>query len=463
MSLLIKNGRIITATEDYRADIYVADETITRIEKSIDASKLPKKTEVINASGKYVFPGFIDPHVHIYLPFMGTYAADDYESASKAALAGGTTTLIEMICPGPKDEPWEAYQLWRSQAKKKAAVDYSFHMSVVRFDNKAKGQFEKIVDDGIASFKVFLAYKGALDLTDEQLYQTMSLAKKLGVIVTSHCENAEAIDAMQKSLLGESKTGPEWHAHSRPPVIEALGVHHICSFAQLTGAHVYTVHTSCDEAVREAMNARYRGVDVWIETVAPHLVLDESYAELPEFEGAKYVMSPPLRNKRHQDVLWNGLKSRSIATVGTDHAPFTFEKQKKMGLEAFTKIPNGIPSVQERIDLMHTYGVMKGRLSLKDMVSACSTQAARIFGMYPKKGTIKIGSDADLVVYDPKPKTRFTVKDSYSNADYSAFEGWEKIGRPSVVTVRGQVQARNGEFVGTIGRGQFIRREATHG
>src|SRR5688572_13738698 len=214
MPLLIKHGRIITATDDYKADIYCAGETITRIEPSIDASKLPKTTEVIDARGKYVFPGFIDPHVHIYLPFMGTYAADDYESASKAALAGGTTTLIEMICPGPKDEPWEAYQLWRSQAKKKAAVDYSYHMSVVRFDSKAKSQFEKIVDDGIASFKVFLAYKGALDLTDEQLYQTLVLAKSLGVITTAHCENADAIDAMQKSLLGASKTGPEWHAHS---------------------------------------------------------------------------------------------------------------------------------------------------------------------------------------------------------------------------------------------------------
>ena len=462
MPLLIKNGRIITATEDYRADIYCADETITRIEKSIDASKLPKKTEVINAAGKYVFPGFIDPHVHIYLPFMGTLAADDYESASKAALAGGTTTLIEMICPGPKDEPWEAYQLWRSQAKKKAAVDYTFHMSVVRFDSKARPQFEKIVKDGIPSFKVFLAYKGALDLSDEHLYQAMTLAKKLGVITTAHCENAEAVYQNQLSLLGQKKTEPGFHAVSRPPIIEAAGVNHICTFASLTGAHVYTVHTSCDEAVREALNARYRGVNVWVEAVAPHLVLDESYAEKPDFEGAKFVMSPPLRDKRNQDILWNGLRSRTISTIGTDHAPFTPE-QKEMGRDAFTKIPNGIPTIQERVDLMHTYGVMQGRMSLNDLVDTCSTQAARIFGMYPKKGAIKVGSDADLVVYDPKAKGTFKAADGYTKAGYCAYEGWERIGRPSVVTVRGQVQARNGKFVGTIGRGQFIRRDATHG
>jgi dihydropyrimidinase len=463
MPLLIKNGRIITATDDYRADIYCADETITRIEKSIDEGKLPKKTEVVDARGKYVFPGFIDPHVHIYLPFMGTFAVDDYESASKAALAGGTTTLIEMICPGPKDEPWDAYQLWKTQAKKKAAVDYSFHMSVVRFDTRVREQFKKIVDDGVSSFKVFLAYKGALDLSDEHLYAAMTTAKSLGVIVTSHCENAEAIDAMQRSLLSAARTGPEWHGASRPPVVEASGVHHICSFASLTGAHVYAVHTSCDEAVREALNARYRGVNVWVEAVAPHLVLDESYAALPEFEGAKYVMSPPLRDKRHQDVLWNGLRSRSISTIGTDHAPFRFKGQKDMGLEAFTKIPNGIPTLQERVDLVHTYGVAKGKLTLNDLVDACSTQAARIFGMYPQKGEIKPGSDGDLVVYDPKFRGTFQCADSHSNVDYCAYEGWERIGRPAVVTVRGEVQARNGKFVGTIGRGKFIRRDATHG
>jgi dihydropyrimidinase len=462
MPLLIKNGRIITASDDYRADIYCADEQITRIEKAIDESKLPKKTDVVDARGKYVFPGFIDPHVHIYLPFMGTYAADDYESASKAALAGGTTTIIEMICPGPKDQPWDAYQLWKSQAKGKAAVDYTFHMSVVRFDEKIREQFARIVRDGVASFKVFLAYKGALDLSDEHLFAAMSMAKQLGVIVTAHCENAEAIDAMQRSLLAAKKTGPEWHGPSRPPVVEASGVHHLTSFASLTGAHVYTVHTSCDDAVREALAARYRGVDIWVEAVAPHLVLDETYAALPEFEGAKYVMSPPLRDKRNQDVLWNGLRARSISTIATDHAPFTFEKQKKMGLDAFTRIPNGIPTIQERVDLVHTYGVVRGRLSLNDMVDACSTQAARIFGMYPRKGEIKIGSDADLVVYDPKFHGTFKQADSHSKADYCAYEGWERIGRPSVVTVRGEVQARNGKFVGTVGRGTFIKREATH-
>jgi dihydropyrimidinase len=462
MPLLIKNGRIITDSDDYKADIYAADETITRIEKSIDASRLPKKTEVVDARGKYVFPGFIDPHVHIYLPFMGTFAVDDYESASKAALVGGTTTLIEMICPGPKDEPWDAYQLWKSQAKKKAAVDYSYHMSVVRFDPKVRDQFRKIVNDGVPSFKVFLAYKGALDLSDEQLYSAMAYAKSLGVIMTAHCENAEAIDAMQRSLIAAKKTGSEFHGASRPPVVEASGVHHLCSFAELTGAHVYAVHTSCDEAVREALNARYRGVNVWIESVAPHLVLDESYAALPDFEGAKYVMSPPLRDKTNQDVLWNGLRSRAISTVGTDHAPFAFKGQKDMGTDAFTKIPNGIPTLQERVDLVHTHGVATGRLTLNQFVDACSTQAARIFGMYPKKGAIKIGSDADLVVYDPKFHGTFRCADSYSKVDYCAYEGWERIGRPSVVTVRGQVQARNGKFVGTIGRGQFIRRDATH-
>jgi len=462
MALLIRGGRIITATDDYSGDIYCEGETITRIERTIDPRSLPSGTEVVDASGKYVFPGFIDPHVHIYLPFMGTYAADDYESASKAALAGGTTTLIEMICPGRQDEPLAAFELWRSKAENLAAVDYTFHMSVVRFEDAVRDQFREIVKAGVASFKVFLAYKGALNLSDEHLFEAMTLAKELGVIVTAHCENADAIDVLQRRLLAAGKTGPEWHGPSRPPVIEASGVHHLCGFAELLGTHVYIVHTSCDVAVSEALAAHARGVNVWIESVIPHFLLDETDTARPNFEGAKYVMSPPLRDTANQAVLWNGVKSRAISTIATDHAPFRFRGQKDMGKDAFTKIPNGIPSIQERVDLVHTYGVSAGRLGLQAMVDACSTQAARLFGLYPRKGAIQVGSDADLVVYDPAFRGTFSQECSYSNVDYNAYEGWERKGRASVVTVRGVVQARDGEFVGTVGRGRFLKREPTH-
>lgn len=463
MPLLIRGGRVITATDDYAADVYCAGETVSRIEADIDPRTLPAGTEVIEAAGRYVFPGFIDPHVHIYLPFMGTTAADDYGSASQAALAGGTTTLIEMICPGPTDQPLEAFELWKSKAEGLAAVDYTFHMSVVRFEDKVRDQFRQIVRMGVPSFKVFLAYKGALNLADADLFAAMRLAKDLGVIVTAHCENADAIDALQQALLAAGRTGPEWHGPSRPPVVEAAGVHHLCAFAELLGTHVYTVHTSCDAALREALAARYRGVNVWVESVVPHFVLDESYAARPGFEGARYVMSPPLRARWNQEALWNGVKSRAISTVATDHAPFRFTGQKDMGKDAFTRIPNGIPSIQERVDLMHTHGVVAGRFDLRTLVDACSTQAARLFGMYPKKGTIQVGSDADLVVYDPGWRDTFTHTASYSKVDYNAYEGWERRGRASVVTVRGEVQVRDGTFVGTPGRGRFIAREPTHG
>ncbi|RNC80979.1 MAG: dihydropyrimidinase [Phycisphaera sp.] len=464
MPLLIKGGRIITATDDYTADVYCEGETISRIETDITPSVLPAETEVIDAVGKYVFPGFIDPHVHIHLPFMGTNAKDDYESASKAALAGGTTTLIEMICPGPDDEPLVAFNEWNDKASPLAAVDYTFHMSVVRFDERAREQFRQIVNEhGIASFKVFLAYKGALELGDADLFAMLEFAKELGVITTAHCENAEAIDAMQRRLIAQGKTGPEFHEPSRPVGVEASGVNHLASFAELTGAHVYAVHTSCADALRAAVDARIRGVNIWVEAVAPHLVLDETYAQKPGFEGAKYVMSPPLRNKSNLDVLWNGLRAGYISTIGTDHAPFDFGTQKSMGRDAFTKIPNGIPSVQERVDLVHTFGVITGKIDLNTMVSACSTNAARLFGLYPRKGAVKVGSDADLVVYDPSCEHTLSVESSYSKVDYNAFEGWKVTGRASAVTVRGEIQARDGEFVGTIGRGRLLKRPPTHG
>ncbi len=458
MALLIKGGRVITDADDFVADVLCEGETIKAIAPHIDA---PADAEVIDAAGKYVFPGFIDPHVHIYLPFMGTYAKDNYETASRAALVGGTTTLIEMCCPSREEQPLETFELWKSKTEQ-SACDFTFHMGVSRYDEQAESQLREIVNQGIASFKIFLAYKGAFGVTDQELFDTLSLAKKLGVIVTAHCENETLVTALQNKLISEGKTGTEWHERSRPPQVETEGVSHLMTFAEMTGAHVYCVHTSCRGALEAVQSARLRGVQAWIETVIPYLTLDRSYSELPNFEGAKYVMSPPLREPSHKPFLWAGLRSRLISTVGTDHAPFDYKDQKEMGRDDFTKIPNGIPSVEDRVNLLYTHGVCEGHIDLNTFVDCASTQAAKLFGLYPRKGAVKVGSDADLVVYDPDYRGKISVETQQMNVDYSAFEGWELKGRPSVVTVRGEVQSRDGKFVGTLGRGELLTREPTH-
>ncbi len=459
MPLLIKNGEIITADSRYVADIYCENETITRIERDITP---PAGTEVIEATGKYVFPGFIDPHVHIYLPFMGTYSKDTYETGSQAALVGGTTTLIEMCCPSRQDDPLAAFELWMSQAVGKSACDFTFHMGVTKFDDTTAAQLREIVQRGISSFKIFLAYKGAFGVDDTELYRTLKLARELGVIVTAHCENETLVAERSRELLAAGKTDPGQHHESRPPAVEAEGVHHLMTFAELTGAATYIVHLSCQEALQVAVAARQRGVRVAVETLIQYLVLDKTYAERPDFEGAKYVMSPPLRDARNQNVLWNGLRDGLIQTVATDHAPFDFEQQKSMGKTDFTKIPNGIPSLEERVNLLHTYGVKTGKIDLHTMVNAGSTQVAKLFGLFPKKGTIQLGADADLVVFDPDYRGTISARTQHMNVDYSAFEGWPLEGRASVVTVRGQVAALDGTFVGTLGRGQFLKRPPTH-
>jgi dihydropyrimidinase len=459
MGLLIKNGEIITASERYIADIWCENETITRIDRNIQP---PHGAEVVDASGKYVFPGFIDPHVHIHLPFMGTFAKDTHETASKAALIGGTTTFIEMICPARSEEPMAAFELWLGKAEGNSACDFTFHMGIARYDEQVEKQVAEIVKRGLSSFKIFLAYKGAFGVTDEELYRTLRLAKKLGVITTAHCENADLIVELQQKLLTEGKTGPEWHHESRPPLVEAEGVHHLMTFAKLLDAHVYVVHTSCEEAVREALRGKLAGVKVWIETLIQYLVTDKTYAERPDFEGAKFVMSPPLRDQRNQEVLWNGLRDGIVSTLATDHAPFDFATQKRMGLKDFTKIPNGIPSLEDRVNVFYTYGVRRGRLDLHRFVDTASTQTAKLFGLFPQKGTIQPGSDADLVVYDPNYRGVLSVNTQSMNVDYNPFEGLPIEGRPSVVTVRGQVAVRGGRFVGKAGRGRFLQREPNH-
>jgi dihydropyrimidinase len=459
MALLIKNGEIVTPSERYIADIFCEDETISRIDRNIEA---PPGAEVIDAKGKYVFPGFIDPHVHIYLPFMGTYAKDTHETASRAALVGGTTTFIEMVCPAGSDKPLEAFELWLGKAEGKSACDFTFHMGVTRYDDEAERDFKEIVQRGISSFKIFLAYKGAFGINDEELYRTLTLAKNLGVITTAHCENPDLVFELQKKLLAEGKTGPEWHYWSRPPLVEAEGVHHLMTFAETTGAHVYIVHTSCEESLREATRGAERGVNAWVETLIQYLLLDRTDAEKPNYEGAKNIMSPPLRDKKNQDVLWNGLRQGFVATLATDHAPFDFATQKQMGKDDFTKIPNGIPSLEDRINLYYTHGVKGGRIDLHRFVETASTQAAKLFGLFPRKGAIQIGSDADLVVYDPDYRGKISAKTHQMNLDYNSFEGFAIEGRPHVVTVRGKVAARDGKFVGESGRGKLLKREPTH-
>jgi dihydropyrimidinase len=456
MALMLRNGEIVTSEERYFADIYIEDQTITRIGEGL---AVPEGAEVIDASGKLIFPGFIDPHVHIHLPFMGTFAKDTYETASVAALIGGTTSLIEMCCPSRQEDALAAYRLWKSKAEGRSACDYAFHMAVTRFDAQTEAQLREIVADGTASFKVFLSYKGFFGVDDGELYQTLKLARELGVIVTAHCENAELVSRLQQDLLAAGKIGPEWHEPSRPETVEAEGTGRFAAFLETTGATGYVVHLSCARALKAALEAKARGVKLSVESVLPHFLLDKSYAERGGVEGMKFVMSPPLRERKNQAVLWSALDSGEIDTVGTDHCPFDME-QKLLGKDAFTAIPNGIPGVEDRVNLMYTYGVKRGRLNLHRFVDALSTRASKLFGLYPRKGEIAVGSDADLVIYDPAYRGTISARTHHVNCDYSGFEGVAIEGRPSAVLVRGKVQVRDGEFVGERERGQFLRRRA---
>jgi dihydropyrimidinase len=459
MGLLIKGGEIVTAESRSRGDIFIENETISSIGRDFYA---PPGTEVIDAAGQLVFPGFIDPHVHIHLPFMATFAKDTHATASKAALIGGTTTFIEMCCPSRTEDALEGYHTWKQKAQGNSACDYAFHMAVTRYDTNTEAQLREIVRDGTASFKIFLAYKNFFGVTDEEMFSTLKLAAELGVITTAHCENAELVGQLQQILLAEGKTGPEWHEPSRPEAVEAEGTGRFATFLGQTGAAGYVVHLSCAPALRAAVEAKLRGVRLYVESVLPHFLLDKTYAERPNVEGMKHVMSPPLRDKRNLPILWNALQAGLIDTVGTDHCPFDTE-QKLLGSEAFTQIPNGIPGIEDRVNLMYTYGVRRGALDIHRFVDALSTRSAKLFGLFPRKGTIAIGADADIVVYDPDYRGTISAATQHSNNNYNGFEGFRIEGRPSHVTVRGRVQVRDGVFVGEPGRGRMIKREPHYG
>jgi dihydropyrimidinase len=459
MGLLIRGGEIVTAEARSRSDIYIENETITRIGVGLT---VPTGTEVLDATGKLVFPGFIDPHVHIHLPFMATFAKDTHATASVSALMGGTTTFIEMCCPSREEDALEEYHTWKQKAEGNSACDYAFHMAVTRYDAKTESQLSEIVRDGTTSFKIFLAYKNFFGVTDEEMFQTLKLAARLGVITTAHCENAEMVGQMQQMLLDQGKTGPEWHEPSRPEAVEAEGTGHFASFLEQTGATGYVVHLSCAPALRAAVEAKLRGVKLHVESVLPHFLLDKTYAERGGVEAMKHVMSPPLRDKRNQPVLWSALQAGLIDTVGTDHCPFDM-KQKLLGATAFTQIPNGIPGIEDRVNLMYTYGVKRGGLDIHRFVDALSTRAAKLFGLFPHKGSIAVGSDADLVIFDPEYRGTISAATQHCANDYNGFEGFAIDGRAETVTVRGKVQVRNGVFVGDAKRGRMLKREPQYG
>ncbi len=457
MSLLVKNGRIITAADDYHADIFVEQDTVTLIGRNLEV----EADQVLDARGKYVFPGGIDPHTHLDMPFGGTVSADDFETGTRAAAHGGTTTIIDFAIQTRGHSSLEALETWHAKANGKTAIDYGFHMIVTDVEGDRLGEMKTLADEGITSFKLFTAYPGVLYVDDGTLFRVMRQAGENGTLICMHAENGIVIDELVKLALAEGKTEPKWHALTRPTLMEAEAVHRVTAIAEQAQAPVYIVHLSSADALRELIRARQRGVRAFAETCTQYLFLDYSCYEQEGFEGAKYVMSPPLREKWNQDELWRGLILGDLQAVSTDHCPFNFKDQKTLGLDDFTKIPNGGPGLENRMTMVYHGGVGQGRFSLNKFVEVTSTAAAKMFGMFPRKGTIAVGSDADLVIFDPRRKETISVNNPHThhmNVDYSAYEGFEVEGFPETVVARGKIIIRDCEYVGSKGDGQYIKR-----
>jgi dihydropyrimidinase len=458
MSILIKNGRVITATDDYVADVYIEGEIIKAIGKNLNV----QADKEIDAKGKLVMPGGIDPHVHLDMPFMGTYSSDNYETGTRAALFGGTTTVIDFILQTQGKSLQSALQEWQGRSDNNAVGDYSFHMAVTDFNEETKKEIQHFIEvEGITSFKTFMAYKGALMIDDRQMVGLMQEVKKHGGLINVHATNGDMIDFLIAKHKSEGKLSPLYHYLSQPEVTEAEASSRFADLADYTGCPGYIVHLTCEGALNAVRFATRRNQHVFVETCIQYLILDASLYE-QNFEGAKWVMSPPLREKKDQETLWAGLNQGLVNVVATDHCPFMWE-QKLMGKDDFSKIPNGHPAIENRMELLFSEGVNKGRITLNKYVEVASTNAAKIFGMFPKKGTIAIGSDADIVIFDPNEKHTLSAKTHHMNVDYSGYEGWEVKGKVKTVLLRGQVVIDNNECKVSKGYGQFVKRNKVAG
>ena len=457
MSLLIKNGRIITAVDDYHGDVFIDAERVAVIGKdlSIEADQL------IDATGKYVFPGGVDPHTHMDMPFGGTTSADDFETGTLAAAHGGTTTLIDFAIQFKGESTLAALETWHKKADGKTAIDYGFHMIVTDMEDDRLWELKRLADEGVTSYKLFMAYPGLLYADDGTIFRTMRKAGENGTVVCMHAENGIVIDEIVKQALKEGKTAPKYHALTRPTRMEAEGTHRAISIAEVADVPVYIVHLSSSDALEQVTLARNRGVNVYAETCPQYLFLDHSYYEQEGFEGAKYVMTPALREKWNQDELWRGLQFGDLQSIATDHCPFCFKEQKQLGIDDFSKIPNGAPGVENRMALVYNGGVNGGRITLNKFVELTSTSAAKTFGLFPKKGTIAVGSDADLVIFNPEREETISINNPcthHMRVDYNAYEGFRVKGFPETVISRGKVIVDNCDYVGRKGDGQFIKR-----
>ena len=453
MSILIKNGRIITASEDYFADIFIKDELIEAIGINLSV----KADSDIDATGMLIFPGGIDPHVHLDMPFMGTYSSDNYETGTRAALYGGTTMVIDFILQKQGNSLHAALAEWRSRSDNNCVGDYSFHMAVTDFNENTKKEIKQFVEEeGITSFKTFMAYKGALMIDDRQMIGLMEEVKKQGGMVTVHATNGDMIDYLVNKHREEGKLSALYHYLSQPEVTEAEASERFVDMINYTGCPGYIVHLTCEGALNAVRNATRRNQKVFVETCIQYLILDASLYE--KADGAKWVMSPPLREKKDQLTLWAGINQGLVNIVATDHCPFKLE-QKKMGEADFSKIPNGHPAIENRMELLYSEGVNTGKISLNKYVEVACTNPAKIFGMFPRKGTIGIGSDADLVIFDPNKKHTLSASTHHMNVDYSGYEGREVTGKVKTVLLRGKIAIDAGKCFVEKGYGQFIRRE----
>ncbi len=457
-NLLIKNGTVVTASDTQNADVYIEGEKVVAIGNDLGSRFSKKADQIIDANGCYLFPGGIDAHTHMQLPFMGTFASDTFETGTLAGLHGGTTTIIDFAFQSHGDTLNSALNAWHEMAKDKTCSDYAFHVAVTDFTETAQKEIQGLVEkQGVSSFKTFMAYKGALMLDDRQIIQLMKEVKKFGGIVTTHAENGDLVDTLIAENRAKGNLGPEFHPLSRPPIVESEATGRIIDIAHQGGHPLYIVHLTCEDALNRVRAATLRNQKVYVETCVQYLLLDDSAYLEENFGGSKYVMSPPLRKKSDQEALWKGIDQNLIEVVATDHCPFCMD-QKKMGIKDFSKIPNGAPGIEHRMELMFSEGVLKKRINLNKFVDLTSTAASKIFGLYPRKGSIAVGGDADIVIFDPKVKHTISAATHHMNCDYSAYEGWQVTGKCRTTILRGQVVIDQGKALIGKGYGKYIPR-----